>query len=262
VPVVWHLRDRIAEDYLPRAGVRLVRAAGRRLPHGVIAVSQAALATLDLPPGRQGCPSWVIYDPVEPQPRRPDRADGPLRVGMVGRIAPWKGQDLFLRSVAEAFPSGPQRAVVVGAPLFGEQEYEATLRELTAELGLERRVSFEGFKEDVAAELGNLDVLVHASVIPEPLGQVVMEGMAAGVAVVAPAAGGPAEIVEDGVTGLLYPPGDTRSLARALSRLAGSRGLREELGAAARRRSADFAPQVTADLVTTAYAQTLARTRR
>jgi glycosyltransferase involved in cell wall biosynthesis len=65
-----------------------------------------------------------------------------------------------------------------------------------------------------------MDMLVHASTIPEPFGQVILEGMAAGVPVVAADAGGPAELVNHDVNGVLYPMGDQSALAGAMRRLA------------------------------------------
>jgi len=75
---------------------------------------------------------------------------------------------------------------------------------------------------------------VHSAVEPEPFGLVVVEAMLAGRAVVAAAAGGPAEIVEDGVTGLLTPPGDAEGLAAAVDRLLDDDALRARLGRTAR----------------------------
>src|SRR5439155_21019634 len=95
-------------------------------------------------------------------------SDDVLRIGIVGRIARWKGQHVFLEAFAAAFPHDGARAVVVGAPLFGEEDYERELRTLVTHLGLDDRVEFRGFQEDVADALSELDVLVHASVIPEP----------------------------------------------------------------------------------------------
>jgi glycosyltransferase involved in cell wall biosynthesis len=182
----------------------------------------------------------------------------------VGRLAPWKGQDVFLRAFAEAFAGGPQRAVVVGAPLFGQEEvaYSDGLRALAGELGIGPRVDFRGHRADVASELRELDVLVHASTIAEPFGQVVAEGMAAGLAVLATAAGGPTEIVTDGVDGLLYPPGDVRALALLLRRVDADAGLRVRLGAAARDRAAAFSPAAVAERVMTAYERALHVTGR
>ena len=133
---------------------------------------------------------------------------GDLRVGILGRLDPWKGQHVFLDAFAAAFGDGGAEAVIVGTKLFGDDGYLEELERQVKALGLEGRVEFRGFRDRVDDELRSLDVLVHASTIPEPFGQVVVEGMAAGLAVVAADAGGPAEVITHGVDGLLYPPGD------------------------------------------------------
>ncbi len=258
VPVVWHIRDRVAPDYLPAPAVAALRGLARVLPSHVIANSQATLACLPVAEGRAS----VVPSPVELPREAPiagealmPRAGGPLTVGMVGRLAPWKGQDLFLRAFATAFPDGPERAVLVGEALFGEDDYAGELRSLSARLGLEGRVDWRGFRADVGAELRGLDVLVHASVVPEPFGQVVVEGMAAGLPVVAAGAGGPAETVTDGVDGLLYPPGDVGALAERLRLLASDPDLRARLGRAGARRAQAFSAEALAPLVLHAYQQ-------
>ena len=263
VPVVWHVQDRIASDYMPSTAVQLVRAAARRLPTAIIVNSRATSATLS------ELRSTTLVDVIPPPvslPGAPGDHDqhGPetgrsLRVGMVGRLAPWKGQDLFLRAFAEAFPAGDEQAVLVGSALFGEDAYAARLHQLTEFLGLAGRVDFRGFRDDVWGELAEMDVLVHASVIPEPFGQVVVEGMAAGLPVIAANAGGPAEIITDGVDGLLVLPGDVAALAAGLRRLAGDSALRARLGAAARRRASDFAPDRIAPKVMHVYRAVLDR---
>jgi glycosyltransferase involved in cell wall biosynthesis len=126
--------------------------------------------------------------------------------------------------------------------MFGEASYEAELRRLTRSLGIQDRVEFRGFREDVWAELAELDILVHCSITPEPFGQVISEGMAAGLPLVAAAAGGPADLVTDGVDGLLTPPGDPERLALALRQLADDSHLRASLSSRARRTSRKFAP--------------------
>jgi glycosyltransferase involved in cell wall biosynthesis len=102
-------------------------------------------------------------------------------------------------------------------------------------------------------------VAVHASVTPEPFGQVVVEAMAAGLPVVAAAAGGPAEVVTDGVDGILVPPGDVDRLAAALRRLAGDADLRDRLGQAGRVRAAAFRPEAVAASVMELYRAVLAQ---
>ncbi len=261
VPTVWHARDRIAEDYLPRPAVGLVRRLVDRLATGVVANSDATLRTLNGGHSAHvssGRPRRVIPDSVElsPYPHAPDR--GATTFGMVGRIAPWKGQDLFLRAFAAAFPAGEERAVLVGSPMFGEEDCERGLRELAAELGLDGRLELRGFREDVWHELAGFDVLVHASVIPEPFGQVVLEGMAAGLPVIAPDEGGPAEVVSDGATGRLFRSRDLEALAAAMRALRDDPSERARLGAAARRAVADYHPAAVAPQLESLYASVLA----
>jgi glycosyltransferase involved in cell wall biosynthesis len=250
IPVIWHIHDRIAEDYLPAPAVRLVRTLARRLPTAVLANSSATLATL---PGVSGtiAPEPVALDGATVRER--DRS-GPLRIGMLGRLASWKGQHVFLEAFASAFSQGTEQAVIIGSSLFAQDDaYGLTLRRLVARLGITDRVAFSGFREDVAAELSQLDILVHASVVPEPFGRVVVEGMAAGLPVVATGHGGPAEIIENEVNGLLVPPNDTAALAHALRRLAARPELRRTLGAAARNRARDFTPEAVAATVLSTY---------
>jgi glycosyltransferase involved in cell wall biosynthesis len=245
VPVACHIRDRIADDYLPAAAVRLVRAALRVVPNVVIANSEATLATLG---GRirSGVviSSPVIYDAVTASAAaRRQASGGPVRVGMVGRLAPWKGQHVFLEAFARAFPDGDDTAVLVGAALFGEDDYERELRGLVNRLGIGSRVEFAGFVDDVPAAMAAIDILVHASVVPEPFGLVVVEGMAMGLPVVAAAAGGPLEVVTNGVDGMLSPPGNVAALSETLALLAADPALRARLGSQARLRSAAFSPE-------------------
>ncbi|HYM46354.1 MAG TPA: glycosyltransferase family 4 protein [Solirubrobacteraceae bacterium] len=264
VPVIWHARDRIAEDYLPRPAVRLVRSLVRHLPDGVIANSAATLDTLG-ETGRSGRSALrcVIPDSVEaPAHLRAPGSHGGTTFGMLGRIAPWKGQDLFLRAFAAAFPGGTERAVIVGTAMFGEQAYERELPDLAARLGLAERVEFRGFREDVWQELESFDVLVHASVTPEPFGQVVLEGMAAGLAVIAPDEGGPATMIADGETGRLFRGRDSESLAAAMRALREDPAERERLGTAARRAVERYHPDAVAEQLQRVYDRVAREARR
>jgi glycosyltransferase involved in cell wall biosynthesis len=240
IPVVWHVRDRVAEDYLPKPAVRLVRALIRHLAGAVLANSEATLQTLS--PRDLGRVHAVIPDSVEISSHAATTAGTATTFGMLGRIAPWKGQDLFLRAFAASFPRGTERAVVVGTPLFGEQSYEEELRRLAESLGIAERVEFRGFREDIWSELASFDVLVHASLIPEPFGQVVIEGMAAGLPVLAPDEGGPAAVILDRHNGRLFRSRDAKSLAAAMGELADDPLQRERLGSAAREAARDYHP--------------------
>ena len=260
LPLVWHVRDRIAEDYLPAAAVRLVRMLIWGLADGVIANSTATLQTLPAVARRRV--SQVIPASVELSalPRASDPTT--TTFGMLGRIAPWKGQDLFLRAFAAAFGHGSERAVLIGAAMFGEEAFERELHELARSLGIAQRVEFRGFREDVWPELASLDVLVHASVIPEPFGSVVLEGMAAGLAVIAADEGGPASVVVDGETGRLFASRDVDSLAATMRCLRDRPQERARLAAAARAALARYHPDAVARELEQVYERVLARRGR
>ena len=264
VPVVWHVRDRIATDYLKRPAVLLLRALIAKVPDGVVVNSEAAGATLRREPGHTRVVYSLMRDPVTSQHAQVERTRGePFVVGMVGRIAPWKGQHVFLEAFARAFGGGSEIAVVVGDAMFGEAEaeYGVELREMARALGVADRVDFRGFRDNVWTELAGMDVFVHASVTPEPFGQVILEAMLAGVPVIASAGGGPSEILTDGVDGVLYPAGDVDALAGALRRLRQDPILRAHLSDNARIRAQHFSPQAAELAIMTLYGEILASSR-
>jgi glycosyltransferase involved in cell wall biosynthesis len=243
VPVIWHVRDRIADDYLPRKVVKAFLWMSGWLPTAMIANSYATAATLTPGVGKHK-PIYVVHDGTPLASFRPVALSGSVvqghngrnpsngaMVGIVGRISPWKGQDVFLRAARLVRASYPQaRFRIIGSALFNEAAYEAHVNHLVAELGLDSAVEFRGFREDVAAEIAQLDVCVHASTRPEPFGQVIIEAMAAGVPVVATNAGGVPEIVQDGVTGLLVPMNDAEAMAAAVASLLADPSMAESMG--------------------------------
>ena len=160
---------------------------------------------------------------------------GTVRIGLVATYARWKGHDLFLDAAAR-IADCPVRFYVVGGPLYATRDTQVTPEYLRARIiarGLEGRVGLVQFQADVPSTLAALDVVVHASTRPEPFGRTVAEAMAAGRAVVAPAAGGILEQAADGETAILYPPGDAGALAKALQLIASDGKRRTALGAAA-----------------------------
>jgi len=253
IPVIWHVHDRIAPDYLPGAAVALVRLMALVLPRRIVANSRSTLETL----GRAGRHAVVVAYPLRPGLANgagsPDRSDGPVRIGMIGRLTPWKGQHVFLDAFARAFPNGTEEAAIVGGALFGEHEYAESLVRQAGSLGLDGRLEFRGFCDDLVAELHRMDIVVHASTVPEPFGQVVTEAMAAGVPVVAAGAGGPAETIQHGLTGLLCPPGDVEALATTLRRLSDDPELRGRLSVAGQQRARDFSPERIAGQIMSVY---------
>jgi glycosyltransferase involved in cell wall biosynthesis len=161
-----------------------------------------------------------------------------LVIGMPAMLVSWKGQDLFLCAFARlAGKTKDVYAVVVGDSPDGDQAYRESLKRLAFRLGIADRVVFAPFCKEPGAALSAMDVVVHASLRPEPLGLAVLEAMAAGKAVVAANSGGVQETVVADQTGLLYPAGDDEALADCLRRLVEDPTLRANLGHQASKRA-------------------------
>ena len=275
IPVIWHVRDRIEPDYLPRPVVKVFRFLCRVLPNFVIANSTATLETLRLMGKRGGeaiasgidlspVGNDVVHDGCEVEDstlRRRDlfRDEGEIRIGLIGRISPWKGQHIFIEAAALLHPLYPRaRFHIIGAPLFAERDYEQQLHAMCDRLKLADVVHFAGFVKDVPARIAQLDIVVHASTTGEPFGQVIIEGMAQQKPVVATNGGGVPEIVEDGVTGMLVPMGDAPAIAKAVEYLLENPLSAKAMGIQGRKRVlADFTIQTTARKVEAVYRQVL-----
>jgi glycosyltransferase involved in cell wall biosynthesis len=172
----------------------------------------------------------VDDDAIRKQRQELGLADVPL-VGVFSRISPWKGQHVLIGALRR-LPG--VHALLVGDAIFGEEAYRDELKKLVKEADVSDRVHFLGNRSDVAALMQMTDIVVHTSVAPEPFGRVIVEGMLARKPVVATAAGGAAEIVRDGSTGVLVRPGDAEALAKALRRLLADPNLALRFGAAGR----------------------------
>lgn len=146
-------------------------------------------------------------------------AVGTLGTGVDKRV------DIIIRAVAESRSRGADVALVV----CGDGEQRPALERLIAELCLESRVVMLGFRRDVARILSASDIFCHAAPF-EPFGIVCIEAMAMQLPVIVPASGGVAEIVEAGVTGLLYTPLDVEALAAAIRTLHDNASLRKTMG--------------------------------
>jgi glycosyltransferase involved in cell wall biosynthesis len=247
VPVVWHLHDYISMR--PVMG-RLLRWSARRGVAGV-AVSSSVGADAAQALGAR-VPVWTIPNAIDLDRFAPGPGDGQaldraaglpaappgtVRVGLVATFARWKGHDVFLEALAALKQEPRARYYIVGGPIYQSLGSQYTLEELQSKahaLGLNGRLGFTGFQADPAAALRALDVVVHASIRPEPFGRVIVEGMACGKAVVAINHGGAAELFEDGVSALACPPNDPQALASAIGRLVAQPDLRSRLGAAGR----------------------------
>jgi glycosyltransferase involved in cell wall biosynthesis len=139
-------------------------------------------------------------------------------MGIVGNIKPWKGQDVAVKALAllkQRFEG--VKCFFVGATSQDDMPFAEEVHKLVKDLHLEDVVKFTGFQRNVANFIKAMDVVVHASVLPEPFGRVILEPMALRKPVIATNIGAPPEIIVNGKTGFLVPPGDPVSLSEAIS---------------------------------------------
>jgi glycosyltransferase involved in cell wall biosynthesis len=169
----------------------------------------------------------------------PPAPPGTVRIGLVATYARWKGHLTFLdaaQHLAKSAPTLPVRWYIVGGPIYqtSAQFSEIELRKAVTERGIQDRVGFIPFQTDPVGVYRSLDIVVHASTLPEPFGLTVVEAMACGRAVVVSAAGGAAELFTDGKDGLGVRPGDASGIAYSVNRLVVDSAYRVRLGIAAR----------------------------
>ncbi len=221
----------VVPSRLGRANRALVLSAD--LVVGVGPSSTLALIEAGLPPGR----SVTIFNAVDARARRPAEdvrselaAEGAPLVVTVGRYVEEKNQALLLDALSVLARRGRDlRALVVGyGPL------EAALREQVRALGLDGTCTVTGRRDDAEDLIAAADVVVLSS-DSEALPVVLVEALALGTPVVSTDVGSVGDVVEDGVTGLLVPPGDAAALAAALERVLDEPGLAERLAARGRR---------------------------
>lgn len=144
-------------------------------------------------------------------------------IGMVSILAPWKGVDLFIESLAPLLKTHSNLyGLICGGVIYqteGHADYDAFLREKVKSLGLEKRIFFIPFQVNVAPVYQCLDIVVHASKEPEPFGRIISEARLFGKPIIATRGGGAEEQVVHEQTGLLIPPQSQEALTRAIDRL-------------------------------------------
>lgn len=239
IPTSAHLRDILK---LSRAAI-----ADLNQNHRLIAVSQAT-QDAHVGQGMDGSRITVVHNGVDLDLFQPRPATGLLHrelslptdsllLATIGQIGLRKGQDVLAAAAAEIVRNIPQAHFL----LLGERsstktesiEFEKSIEAKFAERELAGRLHRLGYRDDMPDLMSEFDIVVHPA-NQEPFGRVLLEAAASGVPVVATHVGGTAEIVIDGVTGLLVPPRDPPALAAAVSRLLADSSARQAMRTAAR----------------------------
>jgi glycosyltransferase involved in cell wall biosynthesis len=250
IPVFWFLHripgsDRMTRIYntIPTTGIFACSQAAASAqtsvaPHRLVTVCHPAVDLAHLERTRQmGQAYWR------------SRLGLPVQVpivGMVARMERWKGVDVFIKVVAQlAYRHADLHAFVVGGAHPSDLDYARELYALAEETGLGDRLRLVGQipLEEVAGWWAACDVAIHPVTGAEPFGMGIVEAMAMEKPVIASAIGGPAEIIQDQVNGLLCAPGDVEELVRAAEDLLSDPAHMQSMGRAACVRAQDFSPQ-------------------
>ncbi|MFH1093333.1 MAG: glycosyltransferase family 4 protein [Candidatus Omnitrophota bacterium] len=225
IPLIWHVHS-IFDKGISR---RLCDYFGRNpIVKKVIVVSEAAR----LPLAALWTKTKILYNCIDEQVYHPGNRLGPIRksfgisdnivISMVGLLVEWKCADDFIRAAQIVVESVPNvKLLIVGDVLYeGKgQSYKQYLMDMVQELGLEKNVIFTGYRNDVPDIMRETDIFVIASKKPDPCPTSLLQAMASGPAVIATNFGGPAEIIKQGVDGLLYSACDYHELSEKMLQL-------------------------------------------
>lgn len=226
-PIIWYLHDIITAKHFSLINRRIVVALANKFAVKVLVNSEATGKAFVAAGGKESL-VHVVYNGFNSEPF--DRVSGKqirqlrdslklsnkIVVGLFSRLSYWKGQHILLLAIKKL----PQvHAILVGDALFGEQEYVSYLKTLANEPELRERVHWLGFRDDIPTLMKACDIIAHTSTEPEPFGRVIVEGQLARKPVIASAAGGALELIEDGKNGLLFPLGDEIALKWQIQKL-------------------------------------------
>lgn len=176
--------------------------------------------------------------------------DSCVLIGIIGRLVPVKNHGMFITAASEVRRRRPD--LDAAFVIVGDGEMSGALKGLAESLGVADRVRFAGWREDLAALYGALDIVALTS-LNEGTPLALIEAMAAGKPVIATSVGGVPDIIEDGANGILVKNNDISAFAERLIALIEDKGLRQRLGSEGLKRSARFSKDKLVDNMTKLY---------
>lgn len=238
VPCICHVRDLV-----PVLGAGWIRNIAFRKMKGLIAISDAVkndlVEKLRIPEDN----IIKIYNGVDIQEFYPEISGKDFReefnlntlklIGIVGRLSPEKGHEIFLRAGAEVIRRrGNIRLIIIGSSELGPEDYMDSLKGLIEKLNIKEKVIFTGFRDDLPTVMAALDIIIVPSV-REPFGRVIIEAMAMEKPVIATDSGGVPEIISEGC-GVLVRHGDIEGIVSAVIHILDNKDTGEQMGRKAR----------------------------
>jgi len=259
-PLIWHIHDYVSSRPLM---ARLIKLLCNRCAL-IIANSESVKRDVEAVCG-PGVKVQTVYNAVDTTEFSPDgerldldslsglavngSREKYVRIGLLATFGRWKGHDVFLRALSLLPPDVTWRAYIIGDAIYqtdGSQFSREELQSLAEQLGVSDRVGFTGFVERPAAAIRALDIVVHASIQPEPFGLTIVEAMACGRPVIISNAGGAVELIQMNGNGssshsgeliriaLSHTPGSAQELAEQIVELSKDSGLRAAMVTASR----------------------------
>lgn len=223
---VYYLRDHLTADHLSWTKNLIMEVLLRFRVGGIVANSSSTVESIPRAGLRRSaqiavsCSGMTDVAVEAARAKRLISANDPVRLLSLSRIAEWKGQHMLLAALEQLAHRGlgtsALSVTIAGAPLFGEDQYATRVAEMASSSPFEVRMV--GHQSDVTSLLESHDLLVHTSLSPEPFGQVIVQGLAHGLGVIASSGGGPSEILRDGA-GMLWSTNDVSTLADCIQRM-------------------------------------------
>lgn len=244
VPCICHVRDLV-----PVLGAGKVKMTAFKKMDKIIAISDAVKKDLTEKLSVPMEKVVRIYNGVDTQEFNPGISGESFRqefklgssrlVGMVGRLSPEKGHEIFLRAASQTVRDRKDvRLIIVGSSDLGPGDYRGKLDKLIERLGIKEKVVFTGFREDLPQVMAAMDIIVMPSTA-EPFGRVIVEAMACGRPVIATNSGGAPEIISE-ECGFLVEPQDPRGLKEKIIYLLEDENRFQQIKRAARKKAVDY----------------------
>lgn len=222
-PIIWFMNDLVTKEHFNPILIKILVFLAKLSANDVVVNSMASRDAW-LAAGGKSENLSILYSGVDvdlfegaiadkariTQLRDSYIGEGKYLVGTFGRLSEWKGQDVFLKALANVENA---HGLIVGGAQFGEDHYAQHLKDLAKELGVDDRITFTGHMDNIPELMAACDVIAHCSTLPEPFGRVIVEAMLAKTPIIASKAGGPEEIILHDKTGYLYPLGDAKELS-------------------------------------------------
>jgi len=267
ISVVWHERNLITDEMIDPEKMLYF------LPDKIICNSHA-IARRFAKKGKLPGKVSVIYNGMDTAEFSPLVTGEEIRkefkikpeqavIGIASRFSRNKGHEIFLKAAQIILNNGSDCAFLVSGGAVFEEDHgrEKYLRGMVKDIGMDDRVIFTGFREDMPKIYAAMDIFVLAS-DAEPCGRVILEAMASGKPVIGTNSGGTPEIVIDDITGYLVEPNNPRMLAEKIAFLVKNRDIAEKFGRAGRRRTEEnFSIEKNVRQTEKIYAELIAKPR-